>query len=118
MILLPGIGKKALTRDGGAMANFRRFFRGSVSSGALRSGQTAGSAGFVTAEILFLEISSAAAALAVVLLRVLAVRTVCLFRALCSNLASVKSIIPAGKGFSGRQGRRRRNTAVLQGRGR
>ena len=52
-MLLPGIGKKALTRDGGAMAN---SFQGSVSSGALRSGQTAGSAGLIMTENLFLKI--------------------------------------------------------------
>lgn len=55
-MLLPGIGKKALTRDGSAMANFRHSFQGSVSSGALRSGQTAGSAGLIMTENLFLKI--------------------------------------------------------------
>ena len=45
-MLLPGIGKKALTRDGGDMA----------SSGALRSGQTAGSVGLIMTENLFLKI--------------------------------------------------------------
>ncbi len=54
-MLLPGIGKKALTRDGGAMANFRHSFQGSVSSGALRSGQTAGSAGLIMTENLFFK---------------------------------------------------------------
>ncbi len=55
-MLLPGIGKKALTRDGSAMANSRRSFQGPVSSGALRSGQTAGSAGLIMTENLFLKI--------------------------------------------------------------
>lgn len=55
-MLLPGIGKKALTRDGGAMANFRHSFQWPVSSGALRSGQTAGSADLIMAENLFLKI--------------------------------------------------------------
>lgn len=62
----------------------------------------------------------AAAALAVVLLRVLAIQTVCLFSCALFKPGSVdlvKSIIPAEKGFSGRQGRGRRNTVVLQGRG-
>lgn len=62
----------------------------------------------------------AATALAVVLLRVLAIRTVCLFSCALFKLGSldlVKSIISAEKGFSGRQGRGRRNTVVLQGRG-